>query len=155
MIRAIILTVLILKTVILISQDTTVTWLTNINVAEFKIAYKKRAIPREFYDVIGIDHLRDIASAHRPYRQGCIANGLPGHRLNWLAKDDKGHWVLSVSFGGRGHNTKYIFIDHDKNKKNINGFYFLGEKCHDLVLSEMVSKIKSHEYNRMDTSYFK
>ncbi len=133
-------------------QDTSAAWLTNIDSAKFKIYYKKRAIPRDFYQYVGIDNLSEIVSANKRYRQGCVGR-LPGNRLNWLAKDNNNHWVLSVSFGGKAHGTKYIYIDRDKNSYNVNGFRFFGADRNDLTLGRTIQKIRDKQYFRISPAF--
>ncbi|MGZ3862890.1 MAG: hypothetical protein ACXVPN_10800 [Bacteroidia bacterium] len=148
--RAIFLATCFVASVNLLSQDTTVAWLNNIDTATFKIYYKKGSIPKDFYTFVGIDNLSEIVSANKPYRKGCLGS-LPGQRLNWLAKDNRGHWVLSVSFGGRAPGTKYLYIDHEKNIYNINGFWFLDDDRNNLTLGGALRKIKSGQYMRIDS----
>ncbi|MFI5141542.1 MAG: hypothetical protein ACHQII_04215, partial [Bacteroidia bacterium] len=85
--KAIFLTIFFFVSKILFSQDTSATWLNNIDTTKFEIHYKKESIPKKFYKIVGIENLREIVSANKSYRQGCTGS-LPGQRLNWLAKDE-------------------------------------------------------------------
>ena len=59
-----------------------------------------------------------------------------------IAKDNNKHWVLSISFGGNAHGTKYLFIDKEKGSININGFRFIGANRNDLSLNATIKQNK-------------
>ena len=147
--RTLILLIFILTSGLLFSQDTSVTWMNKIDTATFKMFYNKESIPKDFYKIIGIDKQSEIVSANKPYRHGCLG-GLPGHRLNWLAKDKNNHWVLSISFGGRANGTKYLFIDSAKGKLNVNGFRFYENQMgRDLTFGGTLLELKKGQYFRL------
>ena len=143
----------LLTTKFLFSQDTTVTWINNIDTNSFKVCFKKRCIPKEFYSIINVDNSKDIANAKKKYQTGCVGHGLPHHRLNWLAKDKNNHWVLSISYGGLHNRTDYFFIDKEKGKININCFNLrLSRNCNqfDLSFGNTITRIKAKLCLRVD-----
>lgn len=133
------------------SQDTTVTWLNNIDTSSFQIFYKKKNIPVYFYSIIGIKNKKDIASSNKSYQTGCVGrHGLPRKRLNWLAQDNNNHWVLSVSYGGFAHGTKYFFINKDNGKLNVNCFHFFGTpNYNDLTFGATIYRLKARQFRRV------
>ncbi len=135
------------------SQDTTVTWINNIDTNAYKVCFKKRCIPKEFYSIINIKKSTDIANANKDYQTGCVGHGLPLHRLNWLAKDKNNHWVLSISNGGLVQETCYFFIDKEKGKININCFNLrLSRNCEqfDFPFGSAIIRIKEKLFFRED-----
>lgn len=136
------------------AQDTSVTWINNIDTTTFKIFYSRKSIPKDFYKIIGISKRGDIVSAHKAYQKGCVNRGRASKRLNWLAKDNNNHWVLSISYGGRASGTKYIYIDCNKDGLNINGFYFTGGHHNNYSLGQTITKLKEGQFYRMDFSSF-
>ncbi|MCW3084070.1 MAG: hypothetical protein JWP12_1436 [Bacteroidetes bacterium] len=134
---------------LLYSQDTTVTWLNNIDTTAFQLHYNKKAIPKELYPLIKIDKAKDIASADGLYQAGCVGSGLPRRRLNWIAKDTNNHWVLSISHGGYSSGTEYYFIDRSKGTLNVNCFTFYGStNFNDLSFGSTIPLLKARKFYR-------
>lgn len=111
-------------------------WIKNIDTLSFKIHTTKRYIPKEFYSPIGIERRNQIANLHGNFNPGCSGLG-KGRRLNWIANDENGHWIISISRGGRAYNTSYYFIAKEKGEIKLNRFSFYGfnRKYYNLGLS--------------------
>lgn len=122
-------------------QDTTVTWIKNIDTSSFKMFYSKSNIPKEFYKFIGIDNKKDMANPTDKWTPSCI--GKQHHRLNWIARDKNNHWVISVTYGGKGVWTNYHYFDKENGKLNINELIF---NRRDLPFGQTVKEIKSGNF---------
>ena len=136
-------------TVDLFSQDTTTTWLRNIDTADFKVYFNKKAIPADLLKYIEVDNLKEIANPGKKYVAGCVGpHGAPHMRLNWVAKDKKNHFAVSISFGGKAHATRFYYIDHDNNKTNINELSFghSFKEAINLSFGGATTKIKTKEF---------
>jgi hypothetical protein len=117
--------ILILLTTDLFSQDTTVTWLRNIDTTDFGMYFNKKTIPKDLLKYIEVDNLNEIANPGKEYSAGCVRqHGTPYKRLNWIAKDHKNHLVVSISHGGKFHRTCFYYLDRDNKKTNINELSF-------------------------------
>ena len=133
----------------LFAQDTTVTWLNNIDTSAFTISYDKKRIPEELYPAIGIKSLRDIANPGKRYRRGCVGGArLPNKRLNWMASDKNNHWILSVSYGGYACGTKFYFIDKDSGQLNTNIMYFTCREPGKLTLGKLIPELNAKRFIR-------
>lgn len=133
----------------LFAQDTTVTWLFNIDTSAYAIYFDKKQIPQELYSVIGIESTKDIANPGRAYQRGCEGNGvLPRQRLNWIASDTSNHWIISVSYGGRASGTKFYFIDKDSGRLNSNILYFKRYQAEKLTLDAIIPLLQSRQFLR-------
>lgn len=130
----------------LFSQDTTVTWIYKIDTS-YHIQYQVSDIPNEFYTIIGISDSTEIVNANKEYGVGCTGS-LPHKRLNWIAYDDKNHWILSVSYGGRGSGTDYYFLDKENGVINTNQLYFHGKNYDSLTLGLIAKNIKAKQFDR-------
>jgi hypothetical protein len=152
--RALTIIILLLTSRFSFSQDTTVTWIKNIDTSSFKMLYDKRDIPKEFYPVLSIEALNTIANPSEKYSPGCI-NPIRG-QLNWIAKQ-KSRWVISVTYGGKGVWTRFFFFDKENGKLNINEMNFLGPKRSDTTIREVAALIKSgqYEFEEFDPNQYK
>ena len=109
----------------LFAQDTGAVWLRNIDTLEFKILYNKKAIPTELLKYIEVNKLNEIANLDEKFISGCVgSSSIPHTRVNWVAKDKKNHYAVSISFGGYAHKTRFYYLDNDKKKININELFF-------------------------------
>lgn len=124
------------------SQDTNVVWLKNIDTLSFKLQYNKKFIPNDLCKYLEITK-SEIANPNEPYRSGCLSQkGVPSTRLNWIAKDNQNHLVISVSIGGLAHRTLYFFLDKLPLLYNINEISF-GHDSRELSLGKVVTRIQS------------
>jgi len=132
-------------------QDTTVTWINNIDTNSFKLLYDKKEIPKEFYLILQMRTIKDIASANEPFQGGCTGGGKgwPSQHLNWLAVDKNNHWVLSVSHGGRGYWTDYYYFDKEKGQLNVNILMFKGNIGDSgFTFEQTIPKLKARQFYR-------
>lgn len=141
--RALTIIILLLTSRISFSQDTNVTWIKNIDTYAFKLLYDKRDIPKEFYSVLSIEDLNTIANPSEEYSPGCT-NPIRG-QLNWIAKQ-KSRWIISITYGGKGVCNRFFFFDKDNGELNINEMNFLGPKKSGTTIREVVTLIKSGQY---------
>lgn len=131
------------------SQDTTATWLFNIDTSAYTVHFDKKQIPKELYAIIGIESTKDIANPGKSYQRGCVSNGvLPRKRLNWIASDSSNHWIISVSYGGRASGTKFYFVDKDNGKLNCNVLYFNRWRAEELTLGGLIPLLQSRQFVR-------
>jgi hypothetical protein len=126
------------------SQDTTVTWIKNIDTTAFKLLYNKKDIPKEFYRVLNVKKINKLANPTDNYSPGCT-NPIRG-QLHWLAKQ-KNKWVICVTYGGKGVYTKFYFLDKDKGTLNINVLNFPRPKKSNTTFGQIVTTIKSGQYS--------
>ncbi len=134
----------------LLAQDTTVTWMYDLDPATFTIHYDKKDIPEEFFSILGVESASDIANPGKPYQKGCTSRrALPHKRLNWIASDSNNHWVLSISYGGRGSGTMFYFIDKETGKLNSNQFHLQKTMPEKLTLADSFKEIKAKRYWRI------
>ncbi len=82
----------------------------------YNVTKAKRKIPRESFSVINIESLSSISGRFGFFRKGCTGIG-KNKRLNWLAIDNKGRYIISISAGGRAFTTTVYYYD----TKNISG----------------------------------
>ena len=80
----------------------------------YKLTKAKRKIPRESLSAINIKSLSSVSGRLGFFRKGYTGIG-KSKRLNWLAIDNKGHFLISVSTGGRAFMTTVYYYD-TKNK---------------------------------------
>lgn len=80
----------------------------------YKVTKAKRKIPQESFSTINIESLNNIAGRFDLFRKGCTGIG-KSSRLNWLTIDNKGHYLLSVSKGGRAFMTTVYYYDTTNN----------------------------------------
>ena len=129
----------------LMSQDTNVVWLKNIDTLNFKLQYNKKFIPKDLYKYLEITKI-EMANPNEPYRAGCVGQkGVPSTRLNWVAKDNQNHLVISISIGGLAHRTLYFFLDKQSLAYNINELSF-GHDSRELSLGKVVNRIQSKSF---------
>lgn len=147
--RVLILSIFLFVKMPLFSQDTTVTWIRNIDTSSYKISYRKSNIPKEFYKFIGINRKNEIVNPSKNWTPSCISR--KHYRLNWIAKDKNNHWVISVTYGGRGVFTTYQYFDKVNDKLNLNELDF-GRG--NFQFSQTVKYIKSgdFEFEEIDLS---
>lgn len=149
--RNLILILFVLINSYLFSQDTTVTWISNIDTSAFKIYYDKKYIPIEFYSIIRISNLKEIYNSGKRFKTGnpFVQDKLI-RRFNWLAVDKSKHWVLSVTYKSRGYGTSYFYIDKEKKEYIIvNCFGFLGlPNYNELKFHETLERLKSRQFYR-------
>lgn len=126
------------------SQDSTVTWIKNIDSTAFKMFYNKKDIPKEFYRVLNIKDISKIANPTDKYSPGCV-NPIRG-QFHWMAKQ-KSRWVISVTYGGRAVSTRYYFLDKEKDSLNINEINFDVPKRGKTTFGQIVTTIKSGQYS--------
>jgi hypothetical protein len=135
--------VFILTTRLLFSQDATVTWFKNIDTLSYKLFNTKDKIPKECYAVVGIYKLKEIANPDEICALGCVGKkGVPRIRLNWIAKDDKKHIIISTTTSGRGIFNHYYYFDYEKGKLNVNEIVFR----YSLTFGQTIQKTNSKEY---------
>lgn len=128
------------------AQDTTVTWLQNIDTTAFKYYNNKKYIPKDFYKYIDIKSVKEIANPTEEYTAGCVVQkGIPQQKLNWLVKDKKNHIVMKISCGGKAHRVLYYYLDTDKKKLNVNQLFF-GHLSRDYTFGMTSLKIKLKEF---------
>jgi hypothetical protein len=142
--KTLILITFILTSGLSFSQDTTVTWIKNIDTTAFKLLYNKKDIPKEFYRVLNVKDINKLANPTDKYSPGCI-NPIRG-QLHWLAKQ-KDKWVICVTYGGKGVYTKFFFLDKEKGTLNINELNFPEPKKSNTTFGQIVTTIKSGEYS--------
>ena len=138
--RLFLIITLLLTSGLSFSQDTTVTWIKNIDASSFKMLYDKKDIPKEFYRVLDIKDLKRLANPKDKYSPGCT-NPIRG-QLKWIAKQ-KNRWVISVVYGGKGVSNCYYFLDKEKGNLNINEIKFQRRY---LTFGQTVQNIKAGKY---------
>lgn len=136
----------------LFGQDTTSTWMFNLNTSEFKVYYKTKYIPKEFYNIISVEDINDIVDNHKNFKRFCVGPGIT-KKLNWIAKDKNNKWVLSVPYGGRVFQTIFYCFDFDSKKLNANGFYIIIENHDKISFNEFVSLINEKKLEREDIDF--
>jgi hypothetical protein len=82
----------------------------------FEVTKAKRKIPCELFSAFNIESISSISGRFGFFRKGCTGIG-KSKRLNWLAIDNKGHYVISISTGGRAFMTTVYYYD-TKNKSS-------------------------------------
>ncbi len=125
------------------SQDTTVVWIKNIDTTTYKIFYKKKEIPKEFYRVLNIKDIKKLANPKDKYSPGCI-NPIRG-QFHWMAIQKK-KWIICVTYGGKGVYTKFFFLDKDKGILNINELNFPEPLKSNTTFGQVVTIIKAGQY---------
>ena len=103
-------------------SQTSSAWLDSIDVSSFKVYRHKGKVPAEFFSAIGIENKNNIANAHGFFRKGCTGFG-KGKRLNWVAKDKNGHFIICMSHGGRSYGTEYYYCELEKGKPFVYGLF--------------------------------
>ncbi|MGZ6490294.1 MAG: hypothetical protein ACXVDU_09895 [Bacteroidia bacterium] len=74
-------------------------------------------------------------------------------RLNWVAKDSKGHCIISISHGGYSHRTLYYYFDHDKGKLNVNELLFTPRfTSTSVTFGTTVAKLKKGDFKFLEYS---
>jgi hypothetical protein len=141
--RTLIITFFIFTNHFLFSQDTSVTWIRNIDISSFEILRNKRDIPKEFYTVLEIDDINALANPSDKYSPGCT-NPIRG-QLNWIA-NQKDKWIVSITYGGKGVFTRFYFFDKQNGKLNINEMSFLEPKRSETTIGEVVVLINSGRF---------
>lgn len=92
---------------------------TEFDTLNYKVTKAKRKIPKELFSTINIESLSNIAGRFGFFRKGCTGIG-KSKRLNWLTTDNKGHYILSISSGGRAFMTTVYYYDKtNRNSKTI------------------------------------
>ena len=148
--------ILLLLTVLttrLFAQDTNAVWLKNIDTLDFKIVCNKKAIPTDLLKYIEVDKLKEIANPNEKFISGCVGSfDIPHKRINWVAKDKKNHFVVSISFGGRAHRTCFYYVDNDGKKTNINELYFGNSYASltALTFGSTTNKIRTKEFKFLE-----
>jgi len=84
-------------------------WANNIDTNQFRVSKTKSKIPKGFYEKINIQK-KEIANHKTNFSAGCTGSGK--HTLcNWVATNvERNKFVISLSFGGRAHYTKFYLI---------------------------------------------
>lgn len=148
--RKLLFVLLLISGKFLLAQDTTVTWMYTIDPATFTVQYDKKNIPEEFFSILGVESVSDIANPGKPYQKRCTSvRDLPHKRLNWIASDSTNHWVLSISYGGRGSGTLFYFIDKENGKLNTNQFHLHAADPEKLNLAGLCAEIKAKRFWRI------
>jgi hypothetical protein len=115
--------------------------------------FTKKAIPSDLLNYIQVDKLKEIANPNEKFTSGCVGSfGIPRIRVNWVAKDKKNHFVISISFGGKAHRTCFYYVDKDSKKTNINELYF-GNRYHaltSLTFGATTKIIKAKEFRFLE-----
>jgi hypothetical protein len=142
--RAVLIIIFLLTRGLSFSQDTTVTWIKNIDTSAFKVFYNKKDIPKEFYRVLNVKDIKKLANSTDKYSPGC-RNPIRG-QFHWMAIQ-KNRWVISVTYGGRGVTTCYYFLDKEKGTLNINKIIFDVPKRGKTTFGQIVATIKSGQYS--------
>jgi hypothetical protein len=145
--RTLILTISLFVNIFLFSQNSTGNWINRIDTSLYTLRYRAIDIPIDFYTIIGINGLKEIANANDSFERGCTGS-LPHKRINWIANDSNNHWILSVSYGGRGSGTEYYFIDKVRSNLNVNQLYFYGPDSETLTLSLIAIRIRAKQFDR-------
>jgi len=135
--------ILLLTSGLSFSQDSTVTWIKNIDTSSFKMLYNKKDIPKEFYRVLNVKDINKLANPTDKYSPGCT-NPIRG-QLHWIAKQ-KNRWVICVTYGGKGVHTRFYFLDKEKGTLNINEINFPTPMRSDATFGQVVASIKSRQY---------
>jgi hypothetical protein len=151
--KASLILILILTCGLSYSQDTSVTWIKNFDTSSFKISYNKKDIPKEFYRVLSIKRINKLANSSDKYSPGCT-NPIRG-QFHWMAKE-KEHWVISVTYGGKGVDTRYFFLDKDKVTLNINEMNFNLPRRGKTTFGQIVTAIKGgrYEFEEFDSDVY-
>ncbi len=142
--RTYLILILLLTSRLSFSQDSTVTWINNIDTSAFKMLYNKKDIPKEFYRVLNIKDIKKLANPTDKYSPSCI-NPIRG-QLHWMARQ-KNRWVICVTYGGKGVYTKFFFLDKEKGSLNINEINFPEPKKSDTTFGQVVADIKSGQFS--------
>jgi len=137
-----VLIISLLTTGLSFSQDSTVTWIKNIDTLSFKMLTGKKDIPKEFYKFVEIKSLKEIANPTDEWTPSCIRT--PHKKLHWIAKDKNNHWVLSVTTGGKGVFAGYYFFDKEKGKLNFNELNF---RKRYMTFGQTITCIKSGQFS--------
>lgn len=81
----------------------------------YNVTRAKRKIPKESISFIGIESKREIAGRFGIFSKTCTGIG-KFKKLNWLATDKKGHYIFSISSGGRAYNTAVYYFDTNNSR---------------------------------------
>jgi hypothetical protein len=135
--------ILLLLSRLSFSQDTTVTWIKNIDTSSFKIIYNKKSIPKEFYRILEIKKIEELANSTDKYTPSC--KGLIRGQFHWMARQ-KDYWVISVTYGGKTVGTRYLFLDKNESKLNINEINFNLPRFGMTSFGQIVSEIRLGQY---------
>lgn len=130
----------------LYGQDTSVSWVRNIDTVQFKNFYHKKLIPKQLVQYLTDKGLKDIANPGEKYRSGCVGpRSLPAYRLNWIAKDKHNHLIISIASGGWAHGTLFYCIDKEKGRININEI-ILEHQSTNWTLTEVASALRKRQF---------
>jgi hypothetical protein len=128
----------------LFAQDST-NWINKIDTATFKTSMKKKKIPKDFYPILNITSLNQIANPGDPVDLSCNRKDIPGSRLNWIKYDKKNHWVISITAGGLYVKTHYYFIGRNKKKLSSKEIDFKGVNGNDSYsISELIRRMNQN-----------
>lgn len=131
----------------LVAQDTTVTWAHKADPSSFIVRYDRAYTPQEFFSILGVDSVTDIANPGKRYQKGCSSViALPRKRLNWIASDSSNHWIISLSYGGIGTGTTFYFIDKEGGVLNTEQFHLHTREPEKLSLAEAMQEVKAKRY---------
>ena len=136
----------------LFGQDTSSTWMFDINSSKFKLYHKTKYIPKEFYNIISVEDKNDIVDNDKNFKRNCIGPGIT-RKLNWLAKDKYKRCIISISYGGRVFQTIFYCFDFDSGKLNANGFYIRVENHDKISFPQFISLINERKLEREDIDF--
>lgn len=98
-------------------QDTTGAWFKNIDTLSYKVYFSKMYVPAQIISAIDMKK-KFIAGPNGKFSSGCTGKGKK-LRLNWVAKNEKGHFVVSISYGGIVSGTYYYFVESNNGELNL------------------------------------
>ena len=135
-----------------VGQDTTATWMYDINPDDFKVSYRIADIPKQFYDVMSICCKHDIVVKDEDFKSNCVGPGVT-RKLNWIAKSKNKRWVISISYGGKAYYVVNYFFDYDNDEMNVNGFILLGRDRFEMPFEQMTTSMRDPRNERADLEY--
>lgn len=101
-------------TFLLLGQRAKALTIVEFDTLHYKVFKAKRKIPTGSFSTINIESKKDIAGKFGFFRKGCTGIG-KSIKLNWLVSDSKGHYILSISTGGRAYMTTVYYFDSTNN----------------------------------------
>lgn len=116
-------------------------WVHDIETSDYKIS-KDTSKLADFF-LTHIDrNTSEIAINDTNFATGCL--GPKKHsKLNWIAIDNEGHSIISMSFSGKGAQwTEYFFIK----QKEIVSIYIRTPKNISLSFIELIENIMNNDY---------
>lgn len=145
--RTLVVLLVLGSTFIARGQDVFPKWMSFVNPEKYQLFYNKYDIPKEFLPYINYDY-DHIASAGEKYQVGCVnTKNLPSGRMNWLAKDDAKHWIMSISYGGRVSGTYYYYFSKENDQIWCARLMYNGIDSKNLTLDQTHLKYIFKEYS--------